>query len=478
MDSVENENKRLIKNTFLLSIGGLTPKFIGLITLPIATRNLSTGEYGTYDIIVSVASILIPVLTLQIQQGAFRYLLTAKTDDKRKAYISSTIIFLFSTAILASVLGVGGMLIAHISPLTAICICLMMSAEAGYIVFGQLLRGMGQNIKYTISIIVYSVSYMLWMIILVSVLKFTLIGVLMSVMLGYATSLVYMACQKEIRHYFSHSYFSKESLKEMLAFSAPIVPSSISLWIINMSDRFVVTAFLGVSMNGIYSAATKIPTLYSTAYSIFNMAWTESAVRSFDTENPGEYYSKMFRFMFNFLIGVILLLLAATPLMFYVLFDAKYNDAYYQIPILYGGVFFSSLVSWYGSLYIALKETGHVAASSTAGAIINLAVNLLMVSRFGLYAASISTVVSYIIVCVYRYHDVGKMIKINYNYPEITIGLLTFVISAAACYCRNTTGYLICILIALLYNIIMNRKLPKMFLGLINSRWKKGKNND
>ena len=210
-----DENKRLIKNTFLLSIGGLTPKFIGLVTLPIATRNLTTGEYGTYDLVLTVAAILIPLLTLQIQQGTFRFLLTSKDNDERKVYITSTLVYLIFTVVLGTIVGVIGMLIADIMPLVALCICLMISAEALYIVLGQTLRGMGKNGKYTLAIIIYSVSYMLFMIVLVAWLKLSLIGVLLAVAIGYLLSVIYMICQKEIRCYFRPKHFSKNNLKKI-----------------------------------------------------------------------------------------------------------------------------------------------------------------------------------------------------------------------------------------------------------------------
>lgn len=462
-----NENKRLIKNTFLLSIGGLTPKFIGLITLPIATRNLTTGEYGTYDLVITVAAILIPLLTLQIQQGTFRFLLTAKDQDERKVYITSTLVYLSFTVILGTIVGVIGMFIAGIRPLVALCICLMISAEVLYIVLGQTLRGMGKNGKYTLAIIVYSVSYMLFMIVLVAWLKLSLLGVLLAVAIGYLFSAIYMICQNEIRYYFHPKYYSKADLKRILAFSAPIVPSSISLWVVNMSDRLIVTGILGFSANGIYSAANKIPSLYSTAYSIFNMAWTESAVRSYENDDASDYYSRMFRALFHFMLGVILLLIAATPMMFAILFDVQYDDAYYQIPILYFGVFFSSIVSFYGSIYIAVQQTKHVASSSIAGAVINVVVNLLLIRWIGLYAASISTAVSYLCICIYRYFDLKKMIEIKYYFPEMILGILMFSISAVCCHIRNVYSIILCIVIAIGYNIAFNRHMLINFFNVI-----------
>lgn len=94
----------------------------------------------------------------------------------------------------------------------------------------------------------------------------------------------------------------------------PIVPSSIALWVVNLSDRLIIINFMGAAANGIYAVANKIPSLYSTAYGIFNLAWTETASKVSDDGDPAEYYTKLFSGLFKFLIGVMLALIAVTPI--------------------------------------------------------------------------------------------------------------------------------------------------------------------
>ena len=59
--------------------------------------------------------------------------------------------------------------------------------------------------------------------------------------------------------------------------------------------NIIITLFL-------YAVANKIPSLYSTAYGIFNLAWTETASKVSDDGNPAEYYTKLFSGLFKFLI--------------------------------------------------------------------------------------------------------------------------------------------------------------------------------
>ena len=102
------------------------------------------------------------------------------------------------------------------------------------------------------------------------------------------------------------------------------------------------------------------------------------------------------------LIGVMLALIAVTPIIFKVLVKGDYGTAFFQVPILYFGIFFNSLVNFYSGIYIALKRTKQVGYSSVAGAAINALINIFLIGKIGLYAASISTAVSFLVIAVYR----------------------------------------------------------------------------
>ena len=75
-----SREKSLIKNTIVLSIGTVIPKFASFIVLPILTGYLTKTEYGTYDLITVLCSLFLPAVTLQIQTAAFRFLIEQKND--------------------------------------------------------------------------------------------------------------------------------------------------------------------------------------------------------------------------------------------------------------------------------------------------------------------------------------------------------------------------------------------------------------
>ena len=67
--------QEFVKSSLVLSIGTILPKFASLITLPIVTGYLTKVEYGIYDLITILVSLVLPIATLQMQSAAFRFLI-------------------------------------------------------------------------------------------------------------------------------------------------------------------------------------------------------------------------------------------------------------------------------------------------------------------------------------------------------------------------------------------------------------------
>ena len=465
-----DRNKELAKNTIILGIGQLIPKFLSLILLPLLTAYLTTEEYGNYDLILSIASLLIPVVTLQIQQAVFRYLLSSSDDTNRKKYVTGAVLYIIVSSLVCYPVVFLCLRLYGIKPTNSLMICLLFGSEAVYTLFGQIVRGLGFNIKYSLSVVIYSAANLGFTAIMLMGLHLGLLGVLISLMLGYISADLFMLFSSGMLDYIDFHEFNKPALKQLIQFSAPIVPSSIALWVVNLSVRLIIIHFLGSAANGIYAVANKIPSLYSTAYNIFNLAWTETAVKVSDDGNPAAYYSKLFHVLFKFLIGVMLALIALTPVIFAVLVKGDYGVAIYQVPILYFGIFFNSLVNFYSGIYIALKRTKQVGYSSAAGAVLNVAMNLALVKQIGLYAASISTAVSFFVIVIYRALDLNKAIKIKYYFKEIAIGAICFVISSVCLFFNSTLLLILCWAIAIIYNLTQNMGFIRKILSMIVAR--------
>jgi O-antigen/teichoic acid export membrane protein len=262
-------------------------------------------------------------------------------------------------------------------------------------------------------------------------------GMLTASLIGNVASILFVFFAKKIYRYFSPKYLSRATVKELWKYSIPLIPNQLSWWIINASDRTVIYVALGEAFNGIYSAANKFSSIITTVFNIFNLTWAESAALHIRDGDADEFFTKITANTVKLFSSLCLGVIACMPFVFPILIRGeKFADAYYQIPILLLSTIFSIFVSLMGSIYVALKKSKEIAKTSTYAAIINLAVNIALVRFIGLYAASISTLVAFLAMSIYRYVDVQKYVKIKLNKGMI-LGMALFASVVCASYYLN-----------------------------------------
>lgn len=165
-------------------------------------------------------------------------------------------------------------------------------------------------------------------------------------MFGNIICIIYLIISKKIYQYIEKEYYEKSLLREIIKYSIPLVSNAISWWIVNASDRLIITYMINVNANGIYSAANKFSGLITTIYSVFNLTWTESAAININGKDKDEYFSKIFNITIRFFGALCLGIIAFMPFIFSIMINEKFIEAYEQIPILMMAAVFNALVSF------------------------------------------------------------------------------------------------------------------------------------
>ena len=453
---MKNRNKELIKNTVILMIGQFVPKIMALIVLPILTGYLSKTDYGLYDLTLTVASFCIPLISVQIQQAVFRYLI--ERDSDKTDIISSSLMFLLFMYTISSgiIISIWYFYIKNITLSVLFMVAYIFEAVLSWI--GQVVRGLGKNLNYSLAYAIYSVMFVLILCIGVMLtVEINLKYVVLAMIISYAVSILFLLATCNIKKYICIMKINLQTIRQLVLFSGPMVISAVALWVVNLSDRFCISAFLGLEVNAIYAVSNKIPNLINSFYSVFNLAWTENTSRLTDKEKKDGYYSKFFEEFYALLVGMILCLITLSPLLFKILISNQYKDAYGLMSWLYAGVFFSSLVAFFGSIYVGEKKTKEVGISSIIGAILNLAINLVFMKKFGVIIAALSTIISYFAILLYRAFDIKKYVIISYSLKRISVGGILIVILATINNSFSWMSSLVSVIITVGYNVIYNK---------------------
>ena len=463
-----NREKQLVKNTAIITIGKICTQMVSFFLLPLYTAVLSTEEYEIVDLLNTIISLLLPIVTLQIEQALFRKLVDCRdNEDEVKDTISTTLCMILGQSVVYLIL------FFIVSPLMKndykYFLAINLIASMYSTIFLQIARGLGDNKVYAIGSFISASSTVLMNIIFILLFKWGAYGMLMASMLGNILCVLYIFFVKKIYKYIKLKRYKKELLKKLLKYSFPLIPNAISWWIFNSSDRIIVSTFLGIGQNGILSAAYKFSNVYITIYNIFGMTWTESAAIHIKDKDANEFFSNVINASLKVFTTVCMGIIAFMPFIFPIMISENFGDAYYQIPILMISSLFNVVVGLLSVIYIANKNTKAVARTSMIGAIINLIVHLGMIKFIGLYAASISTLVAYFIMAIYRYYDVKKYIKIKIDTKFVFISGIIIIMELIIYYAKNICLNFIGLSIVLIYAVVVNKK-------IINAFYKSSKN--
>ena len=467
-----NKEGQLIKNTAIVSLGKICTQLITFFLLPLYTYILSTEEYGVVDLLNTLVSLFMPVVTLQIEQGVFRYLLDARGDkENEKSIISNTIIFTIFQTIIYSIVFILASKWIHNDYKYFLAFNLVATMFSN--IFLQISRGLGDNTKYAIGSFLSGAVSVILNVLFIVVFKWGAYGILSATLIGNITCASYIFFSKRLGEYISFKKKDNQTLKEMLKYSVPLVPNMLSWWIVNASDRIIISTILGIAQNGIYSAANKFSGVVSTLYSVFNLTWTESASLNIDSDDRDNFFSEIFSFTIRFFGAVCIGIIAVMPFVFNILINEKFGEAYYQIPILMIATMFNILVSFLGSIYVAKKLTKEIAKTSIFAAIINLVVNISLVNFIGLYAASISTAVSYFAMFVYRIIDSRKYVKLSVPKKLVFSFIIVTAITVITYYVRNTALSVITLIMVVIYALLINKNSMQYIMKAVNKKMKK-----
>lgn len=450
----------LLKNTLIIAFGTILPKFSSIITLPIITAQLTKNEYGVFDLITTLVALFLPVITLQIQTASFRFLIDCEHDEKEKKVIITTI-SAFVLVVSFFSLNLLFLISYKINVFTRILIILYFEADIFLNVLQQVARGLHMNKLYSLSSVLVSIINMILILLLVQAVNIGLNGVLLSIGIATCVAAIILLYQLKIWQYIDINFFSWERLKELLVYSFPMVPNTLSNWVMNLSDRIVVSLVLGIEANAIYSVANKIPNLFTSVQGTFVLAWQENASIASKDDDIEIYYTKMFDAIFRIFFAIMAWLIALTPVLFVVLIKGDYEHAYFQMPILYIALLFSAVASFIGGIYVAAKQTKSIGLTTIVAAVINLIVNVSLINFIGLFAASLSTLVSYIALAIFRMKNIQKYVGIRYNFPNIILMCMILMIMSLFCFFRNPIFNIINVFLAIVFSIGFNQKYIK-----------------
>lgn len=397
-------------------------KFKGVISLPIITYFLLPDEVGKWKLIISISSAMTPFISLNIFDGGAVFF----TKSNNKEEIGK----LFSTCINFVVLV--------------------------FIIFSFVLSVFMQNNKFEVSLVLLmvfnnlidQVSSFLYIVFLKSykLLKFKIIkeyGSLMLIVLllmskGDYKSIIYgtvivtliisiiqlMNIFKEYKYYLTLDFLE---LKKILKNSLILLPMFSMNWIMNSLDTFFIKYFNGDFMVGIYSIAYSIASMVLFLSQALNLFWFPMVTKLL-VQDKNKFCTMYSRYVTKIYYGIYLILISIT------IFSTELVNIFTSKEYLYaanilGIITFCYLLQIMLQIFTAPlyseQKNNMIVFSYIVGAIINIFLNTILIKKYNIVGAAISTLLSYAIVSLILIGFVEKQLKVKiYNLEFFIINII------------------------------------------------------
>jgi len=459
----------LAKNTLLIAISRVSTQLVMFLMLPLYTAVLSPGEYGAVDLIISYGSLFAPLIMLNVQQAIFRFLIDARSDREiQHKIITNAVEITVVVSLMTALIYFIANFFVDIPFATAMAFYFASFIISDLVL--QIARGLGRTKAFAITGIVQGVLTVVLNLIFMLPLQMGASGMLLGIALGLLIPAIILALVIGAHRSIKLSARDSATKRQLLGFSLPLMPNSISWWVFNASDRTIISVVLGVAANGIYAVTNKFANIANSFSAIFYASWSESAVLAINDPDRDEFFSKVANMMLKAFSTLGILIMCATPIIFPLLVNESFDEALLYLPILILGTIFNTVVSFYSAIYIAKKLTKQVTNTSIVAAVINLVVCLGLVWFIGIWAAAISTVVAYGTMAVYRHHDMKKYVTITYRKSTFMVLTLLYLVAVALYYMDTLWASIAGLIIAVISAYLLNRHEIGKMMGLVVGR--------
>ena len=473
--------KRLFSNTAILGAGTFASKVLVFLLMPLYTSVLSASEFGIADILSQTANLLIPLASVGICDALFRFVLDTGEGEgqeiQRKRIFTSgiTVLLVGGAAILVLVqlLRFFEVFEGYIFLVAAYVICANLhSATANFI------RAIGKTAFFAVQGIINTALTIGLNLLFLIVFDMNAYGYVLSVVVADLVMTLVVFFGARLYKYVSFKEIKKDTVKGMLKFSIPYIPTTMMWLVTSASDRYIVTYFSGSQENGLYAAAYKLPTVLLLVCGVFIEAWQFSVVKDADERERSSFFSSVFR---NYM-GVMFMggscIIAGATVFTKLLLDDSYYASWKYVPILVIAMTFSSLVSFLGSVYFLEKKSLMSMVTSMAGAFINVILNFMLIPEHGAMGAAVATMISYMAVYVIRAYDTRFYLRFNMHTVRVIVN--TLVLCAQAFVMIESVRYWKYIQLAIvLFMLIFNGREILATVGRMSKKiFKKSQKNE
>lgn len=431
---MKSELKKTIGHSGIYTLGIVLNRMISIAMLPVYTRYLTPADYGVLELLEITVDVVSIVAGLGILNGLSKYYYLLESEEERNKLVStlfvlvivfylagcmmggassrllSTLVFKgeqYSNLIALSFLNLFLQIVFHAN----MSYLLTQKRSLSFIVFSSL--NLGLKLALNVLFVIY--------------LRMGVIGVLYSAAISYIVLDGIMTFKTFSRVGF---HFSRETSKGLIKFGYPFVLSGLCAFLTTYSDRFFLNHYTDLRTVGIYSLGYKFGFLLM-MFPVQPMMsiWMVQRFELVKNEDSTKIFNKFLSWFVIVILTVALAISLFIRDVLQVMSAPAFWEAYKIVPIILLAYFFQACTDFFDFGIYHSGKTKHMAYGTFIAAIVVIALNFLLIPKFGIYGAAWATLIGFIARLIYYYQASQTLYKIEFQFrkPLVTLSLAALV---------------------------------------------------
>ena len=425
---------QLLKSSGIYALASLASPLVSLVLMPFLTHNLSRNEYGALAVLNTTIALLVGLTQFGLGNAFFRaYSCDYEDRCDRLALVSTVFVLLAIIAIPIVILIIliapwlSSVLLNTSSYTSAVRLAALVVLLQNLTVPGlSWLRAENRATLYSVLSVANLLVNLVGAIICVSFLHMGLNGALFAVGGGYVVialctlPVVIIRAGLRIRHDISQN---------LLSFGLPLVSNFVSVWILQLSDRYLLSHFASLAQTASYAVAYSLGGLLGVVIlSPFSLAWPTAMFTIAKRDDAPSVYQMVFRWYSMLLLFSAFALSLASTVVFDFFFPPTYSSAAPVIPIVALSILFYAVYNFFNTGISIQRKTWFAVVFTTIAAVINVCFNIILIPRYGAMGAAWSTLLAYAILTVVAYIVNQRIYAIPFEIDIFVIGLIAGIV--------------------------------------------------
>lgn len=429
-----SEYKRFVQRIGIVGLSNLFISLSSLIFIPIITKNFSVADYGIWSQVNTTIALIPNIANLGLPYTMVRFLSAESDKSNIKESFYSMLAIVFASSIFISLMIVvfktpianslfeGNITVLYIVAIISFFVCMNLMLISFFRTFQQIKR-------YSLFLILQSyIGVFLSSYLVLN--GYNIETVVLGLLVGYFTVFIIMALM--IGGYLGLAIPKFKNLKEELEFAIPTIPSNVSSWVVDSSDKYVIGIFLGSAAVGYYSpsyALGSILLMFLSPFALLLPAVLPKYFEAGDLKQVNVFlkYSMKYFLIITIPAAIGLSILSKSLLMIISTPEIVLNG-YLITPFVCLGAIFMGIYGITNNILILEKKTKILGKLWIIIGLLNLIFNIIAVPYIGIIGAALVTLICYVFVFTVTAYYSRKYLELPFEYASLIKTIIAAII--------------------------------------------------